>query len=122
MTQDDYGSRRRPALVESSGTYSYPAVNTEQTVFDDTTPGYRRIQGALDFTNYTAARVITIRIKEEIDGTNLRTVDELDYTVGTDPMAKFDFHTRRDARVTMQIDIAEAGATNTPWYRTAEVK
>lgn len=99
--------------VKTTSVFSYLVGVAELTVF---TYGafdslLRHIVGSLDISVFTAAKLITVRIYETIAGAGWQKIKEDVYTVGTSPNPHFDYTSFVTNRVTMQLNIAEAGNT-----------
>jgi len=112
------------SVAESSGTLAYPNGTTEEIVFSSEVTTYRRVTGSIDFSLLTAAKVMTVRIYEKIDGTNYKVVDSKDFTIAATPanttMPKFEYLTRQHTKVTVQEDAGEGSSKNLPWHRSEE--
>lgn len=96
--------------VKTIADFTYLAGVAEQDAFVYTATDNldRRIVGSFDLdAHITAAKIMTVRVKEMIDGANYRTIDSKTYIVGTDPAPHFDFLTFRTCKVTLKIDITE---------------
>jgi hypothetical protein len=96
--------------VKTVSDFTYLAGVAEQDAYEFITTDDldRRFAGSFDLdANITAAKIMTVRVKEQIDGANYRTIDSKTYTVGTDPNPHFDFVSFRTCKVTLQIDITE---------------
>lgn len=109
------GNRITPAKTTSA--YTYNAGVAEETAFTYTNAdnNLKRFVGSLDFTaNITAAKIMTVRVKEEVDGATLRIIDSQTYTVGTDPNPHIDFVSFRDVTVTIQINLTEGVNRDVP--------
>jgi hypothetical protein len=104
--------------VKTITNFSYLVGVAEQTVITSSASTFdgllRRVVGSLDISAFTAARVITVRIYEEIAGAGWQKIKEDPYTVGTDPNPHFDYTSFVLNRVTMQLNITEVGATAVP--------
>lgn len=102
----------RITKVEHTDTnYGYGVGTDEQDVFvyNNSDNKVKRIVGRLSLRNFTAGRVVTIRVKEKVDGVNWELADEPTvYIVGTDPVPRFDLMTNDSFKITAQIDIAES--------------
>ena len=103
-------------IVERTTTaFSYLVAGGKQDAYIYTASGTgaKRMVGTLFLKNFTAARKITVTV-EEYDGAAYGIVDSVQYTVGTDPNPHFDFQSSNSMKVTMTIDIVEAGNISTP--------
>lgn len=98
--------------VKTRTNFTFVNNTNEQTAYSySNTDGLtRRFTGSFDLDALvTGGSVVTVRVKEEIDGSNLRNIDEKTITVGTQPENfPVDYETDKDFSVTLQIDVAEA--------------
>jgi hypothetical protein len=114
----DYGSRKNPPLVLARTTtnFSYLVAGGEQDafVYTNTNGLSTRIVGSFDLSAFTVGKKITVKVYDDIDGVNPQIIDDVTYTVGTDPNPHVDFVTIRSCKVTFTIDIVEAGDIAVP--------
>lgn len=102
--------------VKTTTDFTYLTGTAERDVFTygafDTL--LRRIVGSIDFSAFTAAKVITVRIYETIAGAGWQKIKEDPYTVGTTPNPHFDYTSFVTNKITMQINVTEAAGTAVP--------
>jgi len=111
-TVNDYSSH---FSLESDGTFSHPSGVAEQTAFTITSVRPTKVNSIyLDMVNLT--QNATIRIKYQIDGTNYRTIETFNWTVGMDDGVYFREITVNDnVQVTVQSAVAEGVARDIPY-------
>lgn len=104
------------AIAETAGTFSYDETSAaEQTAFTITS-ATRATVGAilLDMVNVT--QDTTIRVYEQIDGTNYRAFQENGWLTTDDDGVMIDgFTTYRNFRVTLQCGGGGAGSVDVPY-------
>lgn len=106
---------RNTSVEHEDDDYGYGVGTDEQDAFiyNNTDGKDKRIVGRLSLRNFTADRVITIRVKEKINGVDWELVDDpTEYVVGTDPAPCFDLMTHNSFKITAQINTTEAVLKN----------
>ena len=102
----------------TNGTFSYLVAGAEQDVIEfSKTNIYSILSFMLDLTNFTADRVLTIKVYAKVDGANYQQIDEVDYTVGTHDIVYVSSMLNLDHNVkfTMTINTVEAGNIDVPY-------
>jgi len=103
--------------VQTTTDFSYLVAGGEQTVFTYGAFDFleRRFVGSFDVGAFTVGKVITVRIYEQIGVAGWQLIETKPLiTVGTDPNPHFDYTSFVTNRVTMQVNIVEAGNTPVP--------
>ncbi|MFA5216872.1 hypothetical protein [Sulfuricurvum sp.] len=93
-------------LDNDDETYLSGTAEKDLYEYSNTDDKVKEFIGTVFLYNLTAAKIVTIRVKELDDGT-YRDIDSKTYTVGTDPNPHLEFKSAKSVKVSMQIDITE---------------